>query len=72
MQRNSSLGCLFSVICHVSHSPINRWSFIAEDCRKYSSMQLASEGIEFSGVTMSGDYFSTYSYEVYTIATRAK
>uniref|UniRef100_A0A2K1YEP2 Uncharacterized protein n=1 Tax=Populus trichocarpa TaxID=3694 RepID=A0A2K1YEP2_POPTR len=49
MQRNSSLGCLFSVICHVSHSPINRWSFIAEDCRKYSSMQLASEGIEFSG-----------------------
>jgi len=36
------------------------------------SLQLASEGIEFSGVTMSGDYFSTYSYEVYTIATRAK
>ncbi|KAJ6978748.1 hypothetical protein NC653_027029 [Populus alba x Populus x berolinensis] len=49
VERNSSLGCLFSVICHVSHSPVNRWCFIAEDCRKCSSMQLASKGIEFSG-----------------------
>ncbi|KAG6754663.1 hypothetical protein POTOM_040457 [Populus tomentosa] len=49
MQRNSSLGCLFSVICHVSHPPVNRWCFIAEDCRKCSGMQLASKGIEFSG-----------------------